>query len=271
MRVHQKKAGIRFLLSCLFLTLALSVCPECMPSHPVMLTAQAKTKKKKASTLKTGLVKKNGKWYFLDKSGKRVTGWIHENGKIYYASKSGRLFRGWNKIGGHEYYFRTSGKKNVICSALTGKGRKVNGIACNFSADGVFLACKYAGSRSTFVKRIGEMARDNQRKTGLNAGLTAAQACLESAGGSSSMARSAHNLFGLRGGTYYGYKRFDSDEACLEYYTLFMRRYFPSVFRIRDAASCCSIVGNGGYAEAGGYASALISVLRMNNLARFSR
>lgn len=50
-----------------------------------------------------------------------------------------------------------------------------------------------------FIDSIAEAARAEQRKHGLFASVTIAQAALESAWGQSKLAREAHNLFGIKG------------------------------------------------------------------------
>lgn len=226
------------------------------------------TKKTRTDYLKahTGFVKKNGRVYYYGKDHKKKTGWIIVNGKRYFGKKrkpyKGSLLTGWHTFGGKEYYFRESGKPGKYGLAYAGKVQEVNGIACRFDKSGVFLGCRYAGSRSGFIGQVGEMARDNQRKNDILATVVVAQACLETGYGEYIY---HNNLFGLYG------KRFGSWQSSIEGYNTYIRTYFPSLIGVHSYSYYVNRIGNGGYAAAPNYGSILMSIIREKNLTRFSR
>lgn len=214
---------------------------------------------------KDGFRKVGRKWYFY-RDKKKQTGWIEEGGRRYYGKRSGSgkgsLLTGWQKIGGKEYYFLPSGRKGVCGSLCTDRVRKINGISCKFSKDGVYKGAKYRGSRSGFINRVGEMARENQRKNNILATVVVAQACLETGYG---RVAPGHNLFGIYGG------RYSSEQESMAAYNAYIRRYFPSLIGCRSYSVYAGRIGRGGYAQAGGYDSALLSIIRTYRLTRFSR
>ena len=218
---------------------------------------------------RTGFMKKKGEWYYLI-DGKKQKGWITVGGRTYFARKKGKdkykLVKGWLKKNKKWYYFREKGKRGKICSMVSGRTMKVNGIACIFNKDGSLKRYKYAGKKKGFIQKIGEMARDNQAKNNILASLVTAQACLETGYG-----RSIHhnNLFGIRSG--YSYRRYSSWEKSLKDYTKFMQSYVPEVFGVRNSSRACWIVGRSGYAQARNYGSALLNIIQSQNLTRFNK
>lgn len=224
----------------------------------------AKTKKKK-TTVKKGFVKKNGRWYYYNEQGKLQTGWIRVGSATYYGKKSGShagaLVTGWVRSGGREYYFRRSGGKGKTGMMYTGT-QKVNGISCHFTDEGVFTGCTHAGSRRGFINRVGEMARENQRKHNILATVVVAQACLETGYG---RVVPGNNLFGLYG------KRFSSWQGSFEGYNAYIRRYFPRLVGVRSYVRYASTIGSGGYAAAGNYGQSLLWIIRRYNLTKFAR
>lgn len=225
-------------------------------------SAKEESRKKK----KTGFVKEGGRWYYYGKSHKVKTGWIKVGKRTFYGEKSGShkgsFLTGWQTIGGKEYYFEKTGGRRKYGSLYKGGVRKVNGISCKFSKDGVFTGCKYAGSTSGFVNRIGELARNNQRKNNILATVPVAQSILETGYG---RVTPYHNLFGIYGG------RYSSEEDSFEGYNRYIRTYFPSLIGCMSYTTYAWRIGNGGYAEAGGYAPALLQIISRDNLTRFAR
>ena len=66
--------------------------------------------------VRTGWIKDNIKndngstrWYYCDKTGKRLTGWRMIDGKKYYFNKGGLMQTGWIKLSGKWYYLNGSG------------------------------------------------------------------------------------------------------------------------------------------------------------------
>ena len=232
-------------------------------------TSKTTSSKKNQTTdisSRVGFVKVGSRWYYYGENHKKQTGWIVVNGKRYFGKKSGTgkgsLLTGWQTIGGVEYYFSPKGGAGVYGRAYAGCTRKVNGISCRFNAEGAFVGCRYAGSGSGFVNRVGEMARDNQRKNNILATVVVAQAILESGYGST---RPYNNLFGLYGG------RYSSEAECMEAYNTYIRTYFPSLIGCLNYYTYATRIGNGGYAQAGGYASALLQIIQRDGLTKYAR
>ena len=272
------KLVVRRVVLCLIMTMILSAAAvpvlrtgsSAVWAKNVKKTTTKSNKKKKAkkAVKKEGFLKENGYWYYYV-NGKRMTGWIEVGVRRYYAvpkgSARGRLVMGWQTIDDTDCFFREEGRKGVICSQALNGSAKVNGISCIFE-EGEIVACKHAGSTEGFVNKVGELARLNQAKNNILASLVVAQACLETGFGRNIY---HNNLFGIREGN--GYRKYDSFEESIEDYVKFMHTYIPWIFGVRDWAEACSIIGRAGYAEAGGYGSALISIVQGNNLTRFNK
>ena len=177
-------------------------------------------------------------------------------------SRKGSLLTGWQTIGGKEYYFSETGGAGAVGRAYAGCTKKVNGISCVFNQEGVFTGCRYAGGTGSFVSRIGEMARHNQRKNNILATVTVAQAILETGYGS---VKPHNNLFGIYGG------RYSSEAESMEGYNAYIRKYFPSLIGCRNYYTYASRIGNGGYAQAGGYTSALLQIISQNGLTKYAK
>lgn len=246
--------------------LLLTVAPA---ADPGFHTAFAESEDTESASGQTGFVKKKGIWYYYQ-NGKRQTGWITVGDRTYFGIMKGKqkyqLVKGWKKIRKKWYYFQEKGKKGKICSMVKGRTVKVNGIACIFNSDGSFKKCKYAGKKSGFIQKIGEMARENQARNNILASLVTAQACLETGHGRHIY---HNNLFGIRAGS--GYRHYSSWEKSLDHYTLFMKQYLPYVFGVRNSHRACSIVGSSGYAQAGNYGSMLVTMVQSYNLTRFNK
>jgi flagellum-specific peptidoglycan hydrolase FlgJ len=225
-----------------------------------------KTAAKKTAAVRQGFVKVGSRWYYYGEDHRMMTGWIHIGGRKYYGrtsgSRKGSLLTGWQTIGGKEYYFSETGGAGAIGRAYAGCTKKVNGISCVFDQEGVFIRCRYAGGTGSFVSRVGEMARHNQRKNNILATVTVAQAILETGYGS---VKPHNNLFGIYGG------RYSSEAESMEGYNAYIRKYFPSLIGCRNYYTYASRIGNGGYAQAGGYTSALLQIISQNGLTKYAK
>ena len=228
--------------------------------------AAKKTAAKKTAAVRQGFVKSGARWYYYSEEHRMTTGWIHVGGRKYYGrtsgSRKGSLLTGWQTIGGKEYYFSETGGAGAVGRAYAGCTKKVNGISCVFNQEGVFTGCRYAGGTDSFVSRIGEMARHNQRKNNILATVTVAQAILETGYGS---VKPHNNLFGIYGG------RYSSEAESMEGYNAYIRKYFPSLIGCRNYYTYASRIGNGGYAQAGGYTSALLQIISQNGLTKYAK
>ena len=59
---------------------------------------------------KTGWIKDNSKWYYLDNSGAKRTGWQLVGGEWYYLDSAGVMKTGWLKdLDGKWYYLKANG------------------------------------------------------------------------------------------------------------------------------------------------------------------
>lgn len=143
----------------------------------------------------------------------------------------------------------------------------------------------------SFLSTIREAVIADMISSGVLASLSAAQATLESGNGTSALARSANNLFGIKGeynGAYVTMKtkEWDANKGYYEVYAKF--RKYPSVresiadhsaflkkySRYAEAVACkpgewekcATLMGKSGYATDPNYASKLISIIRTNRL-----
>ncbi|MGL4109254.1 N-acetylmuramoyl-L-alanine amidase [Clostridium sp. LP20] len=78
---------------------------------------------------KSGWIKENGKWYYLDSAGKKVQGWNKVSGIWYYMGKDSVMVTGWQIIDSSIYYFQSSG------AMVTGT-QKIDGKTYDFSSSG---------------------------------------------------------------------------------------------------------------------------------------
>ncbi|MDO4345556.1 MAG: NlpC/P60 family protein [Eubacteriales bacterium] len=83
-------------------------------------------------TRSTGLVKKDGKYYYFDSNYKKVTGWVTVGKKKYYFNAKGVAVTGLQTIGGKKYYFD---KSAVMQTGL----KTVSGVTYYFGADGAMV------------------------------------------------------------------------------------------------------------------------------------
>ena len=278
------KIAFRYACMCLILTLAFTVgvVPVLRTESETFLAATNKTtkknttkkkttkKKKKKVVRKNGFVKKNGNWYYLVK-GRKKTGWFTVGDKEFYAfprgSEKGQLALGWQTIGKEEYFFRQEGRAGVIGALCINCVAKANGITCIFDEDGKIERCKYAEKPDgSFVNEVGELARLNQAKNDILASLVVAQACVETGYGRNIY---CNNLFGIRAGS--GWRKYADYQEAIDDYTAFMHQYIPRIFGVRKWQDACWLIGGSGYAEAGNYGSALVSVTQSSNLTRFNK
>ncbi len=109
------KNWLKFRGMALLLALALAVgAPVCVLQTPVEVSAK---------TVKKGLKKEKGNYYFYQKGKKVKKQWKTIKKKTYYFKNNGAAAIGWNKIGRKAYYFNDNG--------VMAKGKKVNGVQLN--------------------------------------------------------------------------------------------------------------------------------------------
>jgi uncharacterized FlgJ-related protein len=143
-----------------------------------------------------------------------------------------------------------------------------------------------------FISKIGSFAMVDQKKTGILASLTIAQAILESNWGKSGLTTSANNLFGIKG-AYKGqsitmptteyrngikktenatFRKYPSWAESLEdHSSLFLRldRY-KNLRGETDYKTACKNVQSDGYATDPAYASKLIGLIEKYNLTKYN-
>lgn len=143
-----------------------------------------------------------------------------------------------------------------------------------------------------FVEKIGALASEDMKKTGILASLTIAQAILESAWGTSALAQAPnYNLFGIKGAYNGNYCEFNTSEYLNGKWVTVkaqFRKYpswaesladhsalFNTYDRYANLRGCtdyklaCRYVREDGYATDPSYTSKLINIIESNNLTRF--
>lgn len=147
-------------------------------------------------------------------------------------------------------------------------------------------------TNAEFVEKIGALASEDMKKTGILASLTIAQAILESAWGTSALAQAPnYNLFGIKGAYNGNYCEFNTSEYLNGKWVTVkaqFRKYpswaesladhsalFNTYDRYANLRGCtdyklaCRYVREDGYATDPSYTSKLINIIESNNLTRF--
>ncbi|MDD3794855.1 MAG: glucosaminidase domain-containing protein [Lachnospiraceae bacterium] len=150
----------------------------------------------------TGWQNLKSQTYYFNKEGILQTGWKTIGGKRFHFATSGSLGKkgqmstGWKTIGKKKYYFRTTGKKGEKGACYKSEWASVDGVNTYFNSNGTVNPNTM--SQEQFIKTIGKLAKQDMKRSGILASVTIAQAILESASGTSSLAMEAHNLFGMK-------------------------------------------------------------------------
>ncbi len=267
--------------------------------------------------LKTGWVKVKAGVFYYGKDGTKLTGFHTISGKKYYFRKTGSaktvgdVYTGFKTIGGKKYYFRKNGEPGVYGAAYHDRTVRIRSQNCTFDSAGVLIkttAAPAVSANDRFIEKVGKLARKDMKKTGVLASVTIAQAIVESAYGTSTLARYANNLFGMKAalsGDQWGskwsgrvYRKSTLEYGRGGYYTITasFRRYSSWANSIRDHSAYLSgarlpngslrykgitttksyrkaarIIKNGGYATAPNYVSALCNVIERYDLTRFDK
>jgi hemagglutinin len=149
-----------------------------------------------------------------------------------------------------------------------------------------------AGKNQAYAEKYSSLAMEQMRLYGIPASVTLAQGILESSNGQSRLARNENNHFGIKatqawiaGGGRYGlytddkpdekFCSYDSVGDSYAHHSRFLKenpRYAPC-FRLEadDYRGWAQELDKAGYATAGKYAPALISIIENNNLQRYDR
>ena len=272
------------------------------------------TKKKlgKHGRLMTGWQKIDSDVFYFQEDGTKLSGLQEVGGKLYFFQKSGkaklkgRVKTGWKKTGGNKYYCRPTGKVGKLYgAAVRNKTIKISGISYTFDENGILQKSAGTTAYTKFINKIGKMAHKDMEETGILASVTVAQACVESAFGTSQLATHARNLFGMKAALSTSWKSSWSGKTyskkTLEYIngryitiTASFRKYASYAESIADHSAylagaklsngsyryagivgckkpkkAAQIIKNGGYATAPNYVSALMNVIDKYDLTQF--
>ena len=149
-----------------------------------------------------------------------------------------------------------------------------------------------AGKNQAYAERYAEFAMEQTRLSGIPASVTLAQGILESASGQSRLAQNENNHFGIKatqswiaGGGRYGlytddkpnekFCSYDSVGDSYAHHSRFLKENsrYASCFKLDadDYRGWAQGLDKAGYATAGKYAPALISIIESNDLQRYDR
>ena len=149
-----------------------------------------------------------------------------------------------------------------------------------------------AGKNQAYAERYAEFAMEQMRLYGIPASVTLAQGILESASGQSRLAQNENNHFGIKatqswiaGGGRYGlytddkpnekFCSYDSVGDSYAHHSRFLKENsrYASCFKLDadDYRGWAQGLDKAGYATAGKYAPALISIIESNDLQRYDR
>lgn len=149
-----------------------------------------------------------------------------------------------------------------------------------------------AGKNQAYAERYAEFAMEQMRLYGIPASVTLAQGILESASGQSPLAQNENNHFGIKatqswiaGGGRYGlytddkpnekFCSYDSVGDSYAHHSRFLKENsrYASCFKLYadDYRGWAQGLDKAGYATAGKYAPALISIIESNDLQRYDR
>ena len=106
------------------------------------------------------------------------------------------MYTGFKKVKGVKYFFRKTGKLGTKGAVYSSEWITVKDKKYYFNQNG--SVNPNVMTEDEFIKKIGEMAREDMKKTGILASVTTAQAILESNYGTSILGMEAHNLFGMK-------------------------------------------------------------------------
>ncbi len=164
-------------------------------------------------------------------------------------------------------------------------------------------------SKASFIKKIGPIARENYKRTGILASVTIAQAILESGWGQSTLAQNGNNLFGMKmnlsGNTWSGsawdgvnfykkrtyeygsggrysitakFRKYSCIEDSIEDHSAYLlnakngsRKRYAGLTKTSSYKKQLQIIKNGGYATSSSYVSQLSNVIRTYNLTKWDK
>ena len=267
-------------------------------------------------SLQYGWVSAKKNTFYYGSDGSKLLGLQEIDGRLYFfqekglPKKIGRMRTGWVTIDGNKYYFRPKGKVGRLYgAAIQDKTVKIKGVKYTFGPDGVVTQEKVSTTEAQekFIEKIGALAHADMLNTGVLASITIAQAIIESAWGTSTLATQARNLFGMKaalgttwksdwkGATYKkqtgeylngryvtivdAFRKYDTiAESVADHSAYLLGSKLPNgnlryagLKGCKDYTKAATIIKKGGYATAPNYVSALVNVIEKYNLARFDK
>lgn len=259
----------------------------------------------------TGWRTVKGEKFYLDKNGCLVTGWKSVGSKKYDFQTSGkngvkgRVLTGWQLIQGQYHYFLPSGKDGVYGSMVKNKSMRIGDLLYQFDRQGLCLMNET--TQKEFIETIGKLAQKDMESSGILASITTAQAILESAYGTSTLAIGGKNLFGMKaslsGNTWYStwsgriFKKSTGEYYDGRYVTIVadFRRYgnylqsiedhsnylrgakngdqlrYEGLVGCRNYRKAATIIKSGGYATDPNYVDKLCNLIETYDLRRFDK
>ena len=270
-----------------------------------------KYRKADGTFAQNGFKKIGKRWYFFKRNGKLATGLKELNGKTYYfaetgkAGKIGRMLTGLVKVGEETFYFSKKGAVGEKGARIESAWKKVKGETIYFRHDGTMGPSKL--TEKQFIKKIGKLAKEDMKRSGVLASVTIAQAILESGFGTSQLALEGNNLFGMRAtlsgntwksawdGKTYSIKTFEYLNGNKVTMTAAFRAYANYAASVRDHSDYLTgakngtelrykgIAGNksylktiqiikqGGYATAPTYVSTVVRIIKQYKLTKYDK
>ena len=146
-----------------------------------------------------------------------------------------------------------------------------------------------------FIMRLSIPAMESQRKSGVPASITIAQAALESAWGESGLAKAGNNLFGIKADSLWRgqtltmntkefikgqwvvvpalWRKYPSWQASIDDHAAFLKRNprYKACFACTSAPAFAKALAQAGYATDPTYADKVIGVMKQHNLMALDR
>lgn len=149
----------------------------------------------------------NNQWYYLASSGQMLTKWQFYNQKWYYLASDGTMVTGWAWIDSHWHYFDSSGAMQTGWVLFEGKWYYLNPsgamqIGWIFQNNQWYYLQRtgdwFENETTQFIRTILPDALEVSANANLFPSVMMAQTSIESALGTSLLAREANNYFGMK-------------------------------------------------------------------------
>lgn len=150
-------------------------------------------------------------------------------------------------------------------------------------------------SKSQFIKKLGPLAREDYKRTGILASVTLAQAILESGWGQSYLSEKSNNLFGIKkgstmwpGGGWDGssstskggsaYRKYSCAEDSITDHSAYLlnskrgsSKRYAGITKTKSYRKQFQIIRNGGYCTSSSYVSQLCNIVKKYNLTKYDK